>query len=124
MTRADEDDEPAIEVEEKTGPYNAHRTQAKALHGMVDLGRTPREESQHGGVHVRTLQRWLQHYRETGETPGETKRWMLQRGLYREKRVTRMPPDHVRTLKRIVDAQPELYLDEIQERLHTRYGEL
>ena len=50
---------PAIEVEEKTGPYNAYRTQAKALHGMVDLGRTPREESQHGGVHVRTLQRWL-----------------------------------------------------------------
>ena len=26
---------PAIEVEEKTGPYNAYRTQAKALHGMV-----------------------------------------------------------------------------------------
>ena len=26
---------PAIEIEEKAGPYNAHRTQAKALHGMV-----------------------------------------------------------------------------------------
>ena len=114
----------AFEIEEKTGPYNAYRIQTKALHGMVDLGRTPREESEQGGVRIRTLQRWFKHWREFGETPEETKRWQLQRGLYRKKRITRMRPRRVQMLKSIVDAQPELYLDEMQEKLFTRYGEL
>ena len=35
-----------------------------------------------------------------------------------------MRPSRVQMLKSIVDAQPELYLDEMQEKLFTRYGEL
>ena len=80
----------AFEIEEKTGPYNAYRIQTKALHGIVDLGRTPREESQHSDVHVRTLQRWWKHYRDFGETPEETKRWQMERGFYRKKLVTKI----------------------------------
>ena len=70
-------------------------------------------------VPIRTLQRWYAHFSQFGEYPFETKR-RQKRVRYQLKnfKVTKIVTNNIiSSIKRIVDNNPEVYLDEIQTSL-------
>jgi hypothetical protein len=68
------------------------------------------------GKAYRTAERWFPHYLKYGETPWETKKWKSI--LYRGERRRTWTVDDSLVLKRLVDDNPGLYLDELVTRLH------
>ena len=70
-------------------------------------------------VPIRTLQRWYAHFSQFGEYPFETKRRQKRvRRQLKKFKVTKVVTNNIiSSIKRIVDNNPEFYLDEIQTSL-------
>ena len=67
----------------------------------------------------RTLRRWMTHYIQYGETPAMTKRRVKRKATNCKNRFTDADKQ---LLRNIIADHPQLYLDEIQEKMHERTG--
>ncbi len=65
---------------------------------------------------LKTIRRWINHFIKFGETPTETRKYRTRTG-----RRTWTPSD-IEKLLAIVGKEPDLYLDEIRDRLITQTG--
>ena len=94
------------------------RVQCIALSYMVTSGLGPAQiaKGRNGcpvSVPRQTLQRWWRHFRDYGEPPEITRKHS------KTARRRRIPQCHVRLIKNLLDDNPRLFYDEIQDAVHS-----
>jgi transposase len=75
-------------------------------------------------VSYETLRRWIIYYHKYGEAPAKSRRSRPTISGIRITKGSYFKRHHIAKLKEIVDNQPQLYLDEIQQELYHETGRL